>query len=348
MGPFGRLLIRLASDNRTQQKYPELDPEIAELLPLITNMPGHKVPPKLLRVMYRRLCRMFNMRPVTGVACDDIDYTGGKLRCYLPCHHPHAALVYFHGGGLVIGDLDTHDTWCRYIAKTTQMLVISVDYPLAPEVKFPGNIEGAIAGYNQALRVADKLGVPLQEVGVGGDSAGGYLAISVCLQHSNPELNIAPEHAPAWQWLIYPMVDISRYYPSVAEYGEGLLLTEPLMRYFLSQFLQEMQHGKSALASPLLSERLADLPPTALITVGHDPLTESVEEFKRRLQVCGVPTEHLHLDSLLHDFILFLGRSGAARSGADKAIDVLSQLVWSDSNGNSMTNLAPPAGDSSA
>jgi len=221
------------------------------------------------------------------------------LRYYRPLGAQAAdelpALVYFHGGGWVIGDLDTHDVLCRQLANGARCAVYSVDYRLAPEHPFPAAVDDCVAA---AKFVAGRH----QRVAVGGDSAGGNLATVVALQareHGGPQIG--------FQLLIYPGTDQRAGHPSITRNGEGYLLTKKGMDYFRAQYLPERVDLLDWRASPLLATRLSGLPPAYVITAGYDPLLDEGREYAERMAREGVEVAYREYSDMVHGFILFGG-----------------------------------------
>jgi acetyl esterase len=211
---------------------------------------------------------------------------------------PLPGLVYFHGGGWVIGDLDTHDTLCRQIANAAGCVVVSVDYRLGPEHKFPAAVEDSIAATAWVAQHAADLGVDAARLAVGGDSAGGNLAAVVSLDardHGGPRL--------ALQVLIYPGTDMSMRHDSHRRYGDGLFLTRTMIEWFRDHYLRTPADREDWRASPLLAPDLRDLPPAAVITAGFDPLVDEGEDYASRLVTAGVPVSVRRFPGQIHGFI---------------------------------------------
>lgn len=207
-------------------------------------------------------------------------------------------LVYFHGGGWVICDLDTHDTLCRQIANAAGCAVVSVDYRLGPEHKFPAAVEDAIAATAWIAQHAADLGVDAGRLAVGGDSAGGNLAAVVALDardRGGPRI--------ALQVLIYPGTDMSMRHDSHRRYGEGLFLTRPMIEWFRAHYLRTPADYEDWRASPLLAPDLGNLPPAVVITAGFDPLVDEGEEYAQRLVAAGVPVSARRFPGQIHGFI---------------------------------------------
>jgi acetyl esterase/lipase len=222
------------------------------------------------------------------------------------------ALVWFHGGGFCIGDLDTTDNTCRWLASSSGMRIVSVDYRLAPEHPYPSPVDDCLAAYLAV--VEGKLGGPPRWVAVGGDSAGGNLAAVVCLQ--------ARDHGvrpPDFQLLVYPVTDLVNVAESRISNGEGYLLTRRNMEWFESNYVGPDRAGEPY-ASPLLAPSLADLPPAYVVTAGYDPLRDEGTAYADRLREAGVPVHHARYDGQIHGFFGTPGVFGpSAREAAEAA-----------------------------
>jgi acetyl esterase len=205
-------------------------------------------------------------------------------------------LVFFHGGGWVIGDLDSHDVVCRKLADEGQLIVISVDYRLAPEHKFPAAVDDAIASTKWIAENAKQLGVDASRLMVGGDSAGGNLAAVVSLaarDGNGPPI--------AGQVLIYPATDFSMKHPSHSEPETSILLTHSVIRWFCNHYLGGADIDDWR-ASPARARTLAGLPPAYVLTAGADPLRDEGDEYARRLKEAGVPVTYRHFAGQFHGF----------------------------------------------
>jgi acetyl esterase len=223
---------------------------------------------------------------------------GAPADTWLPTEGGGPLLVYYHGGGHVIGDLDTHDPACRFIADAAAMAVLSIDYRLAPEHPFPAAVEDAVAALAWACENAGRLGADPARIAVGGDSAGGNLAAVVALAAKAGEAR-----PPAFQLLIYPVVDYSVKRPSYRTFGAGFLLSAAEMDWFRDHYLPAPEAAGDWRASPLLAPNHSGLPPAYVLTAGFDPLRDEGEEYARTLQAAGVPTVLRRHDGLLHSFV---------------------------------------------
>jgi acetyl esterase len=220
-------------------------------------------------------------------------YTPLKLRSadgFAPC------LVFFHGGGWVIGNLDSHDVACRKLADEGELIVISVDYRLAPEHKFPAAVDDAIDATKWIAGNAKTLGIDASRLMVGGDSAGGNLAAVVSLSARDGN---GP--AIAGQVLIYPATDFAMTHASHREPETSILLTHTVIRWFRDHYLGS-NDGSHWRASPARAATLAGLPAAYVLTAGADPLRDEGEEYARRLREAGVPVTYRHFPGQFHGF----------------------------------------------
>ncbi len=206
-------------------------------------------------------------------------------------------IVFFHGGGWVIGDLTTHDPVCRQLHEATGYTVIAVDYRLAPEHRFPAAIDDCYAVTKWVALNADTLGIDAQRIAVAGDSAGGNLSASVCLK-----AKAGDSPAIAFQLLIYPVTDAAMDSDSYRQNGEGYLLSAATMQWFWQHYLGDQASGKDPWASPLLAADLSKLPPACIITAEYDPLRDEGEAYGRRLREAGVKTHIQRFDGMIHGF----------------------------------------------
>ncbi|KNZ34335.1 MAG: acetyl hydrolase [Methylibium sp. NZG] len=227
------------------------------------------------------------------------------LRLYRPLKQGVGAtpvLVYFHGGGWVIGDLDTHDTLCRQLANGAGIAVISVDYRLGPEHRFPAAVDDSIAATRWVHAHAAELGLDAGRIAVGGDSAGGNLAAVVALTlRGDASLRLA------YQLLIYPATDMRRTAPSHTHNGQGYLLTRDTLDYFHDHYISNPAHDLDWRASPLLHPDHSGLPPALVLTAGYDPLRDEGLQYAQALTEAGTRCTHLCFERQIHGFIL-MGR----------------------------------------
>jgi len=204
--------------------------------------------------------------------------------------------VFFHGGGWVIGDLDSHDVVCQKLAHDGELIVISVDYRLAPEHRFPAAVDDAITATKWVAANALQFGIDAKRLIVGGDSAGGNLAAVVSLaarDGNGPEI--------AGQVLIYPATDFSRKHPSHREPETSILLTHSVIIWFMNHYLGDADINDWR-ASPARAKSLAGLPPAYVLTAGADPLRDEGDEYAARLKEAGVPVTYRHFPGQFHGF----------------------------------------------
>jgi acetyl esterase len=241
------------------------------------------------------------------------------IRLYRPEGHPAGALVYYHGGGWVIGNIETHDALCHTVAVESGCLVISVDYGLAPENKFPVPVEDAYLAAKWTYDHADELGIRKDCIAVGGDSAGGNLAAAVCyLANERNELSIAH------QLLLYPSTGFD-YTDSYEKYGEGYYLNKSTMSWFREQYLAGPEDTLNPLAAPMLipDEAVGKLPPAYIMTAEFDPLSDGGEHYAHKLKNAGVPVEYVCYPGMIHGF---LGMTEFVEDGKKAVSDIAAQL----------------------
>jgi acetyl esterase len=219
---------------------------------------------------------------------------------------PLPGLVFFHGGGWVIGDLDTHDTLCRELALGAGVVVVSVDYRLAPEHPFPAAVDDCVAATRWVHAQAAALGIDAQRLAVGGDSAGGNLAavVALSLRDEGPSTTF---EALRHQLLIYPATDMRRVADSHERNGQGYLLTREMMAYYHGHYMGGPDQDGDWRASPLLHPNLQGLPAALVLTAGFDPLRDEGLQFAQALSNANVPCTHLCFERQIHGFIL-MGR----------------------------------------
>jgi acetyl esterase len=221
-------------------------------------------------------------------------------RLYTPptlAGNPPPVLVYYHGGGWVIGNLDTHDDPCRFLAAHSGACVLSVDYRLAPEHPFPAAAEDGLAAYEWAVANSERLGNDPDRIGVGGDSAGANLAAAVCMMARDAGLS-----SPAMQLLIYPVAETAGTAPSRQTFGEGFLLTRADMDWFEDRYLPPGTDRSDPRVALLEASDFANLPPAYIATAGFDPLRDEGEAFAERLREAGVPVALRRHPGLVHSY----------------------------------------------
>jgi acetyl esterase len=230
-------------------------------------------------------------------------------------------LVFFHGGGWVIGDLDSHDVVCRKLAHEAQLVVISVDYRLAPEHKFPAAVDDAIAATKWIADNANSLGIDRSRLTVGGDSAGGNLAAVVAIAARDGN---GP--AIAGQVLIYPAIDFAMTHPSHQEPETSILLTHSVIRWFRDHYLNGTSDVHDWRASPVRAKTLIGLPPAYVLTAGADPLRDEGNEYAHRLKEAGVAVTHRTFPGQFHGFFTMGKLLQQANVAANEISDWLKKL----------------------
>lgn len=225
------------------------------------------------------------------------------LRLYRPIGSTADArlpvLVYCHGGGWVIGDLETHDTLCRELANGAGCAVVAVDYRLGPEHRFPAAVDDCIAATRWVRAHGAELGIDPALLAVGGDSAGGNLAAVITIA-----LRDAGDPPIAFQLLIYPATDMRRTAPSHRSNGQGYVLTSDTITYFHDHYIDDAAHDLDWRASPLLHPDLSRLPPAFVLTAGFDPLRDEGLAYADALAAAGNATTYVCFDRQIHGFIL--------------------------------------------
>ena len=250
-----------------------------------------------------------------------------RLRLYRPAGAPDALLpgiLYLHGGGWVLGNLDTHDPLCRQLANATGAAVVAVDYRLAPEHKFPAAFDDAWAALHHVATQASAFGIDPRRLALCGDSAGGNIAAAVALQaRDTGGLGLSA------QILFYPVTDMAMRHDSYRRNAEGFLLTTASVAWFRDHYLRHANDRADWRASPLHAASLARLPPTMIVTAGCDPLCDEGDEYAARLAAAGVPVVHRPMPGFIHGFVAM----GRAVRGAHQVLRETASVlrgIWAD------------------
>ena len=279
-------------------------PQVLALLEAAASSPLptlDKVSPFVARRLYRERCARVVPKAPEAMTRLLVSPDGVALRAYRPmgtAQERLPALVFFHGGGWSIGDLDTHDVLCRQFAIGARCAVFSVEYRLAPEAPFPAAVEDCLAATDFVLQQEDFLTIDASRVAVGGDSAGGNLAAVVA---------ISLKEKIAFQLLIYPATDQRMATASLNRNGEGYLLTRRLMETFRGYYLPRREDLLDWRASPLLAKSLAGQPPAFLLTAGFDPLLDEGRAYAERLAHEGGEVAYRDYPDMVHGFIVMGG-----------------------------------------
>jgi acetyl esterase len=305
-----------------------LDPQAKQVLDMINAAPSFDLEgdPAEARAFFEQMNVPDGSPPAARVEDRTIPGPGGEIavRIYAPeAPAPEDAgalpvLVYFHGGGFVIGSIETHDGTCRQLARGADCVVVSVDYRLAPEHTFPAAPEDCYAATAWVAEHAAEIGADPARIAVGGDSAGGNLAAVVCLMardRSGPAL--------AHQLLIYPVTDYAFETGSYRENAEGYMLTLPMMKWFWNHYLADPAEGAGELASPLRAANLAGLPSATVLTAEFDPLRDEGEAYAQRLSEAGVKTQLTRYDGVFHGFFAMGALIDRANAAVDEACTAL-------------------------
>ncbi len=306
-----------------------LDPQVEKFLELAAQSkrpPLESLTPPKAREFYDQMAELAATSPPELHAIRDITADGARggipLRLYVP-RDPEGekmpCLIYFHGGGFVVGGLNSHDVPCRLLSLAGDCLVIAVEYRKAPEFPFPEPVENAWDALEWIVGHIVELGGDRDRVALGGDSAGGNLATVLCLRARD-------RGGPAicHQLLIYPSIDMTRSFQSHASLADGYRLTKPLIDYFYDHYFSGgIQDRRHHLCSPLFVNDLAGLPPTYIVSAGYDPLRDENLAYHDKLLSQGVRSTHRHYEGMIHGFInlsAFLDASQECLEGCGQAL----------------------------
>jgi acetyl esterase len=304
-----------------------LDPVIAQIIPMLPLRDPDTMTPQSARDALRSLAAARAAVPPPPVAnVKDITVKGaaGPLaaRVYRNANDKSPTVIFFHGGGWVAGDLETHDRQARLLVIETGAVVVSVDYRRPPETRFPGAFEDAFASVKDIVKRIDQFGGDLKRVGVAGDSAGGNLAATVAIACRDEGIKLAG------QLLAYPVTDVAGNYadakenarfPSRAENAEGYFLSRAVMEWFAGHYLADTKHGADWRVSPLRAQSLAGLAPAIVTTAWFDPLRDEGKAYADALAAAGVPTKYHPGAGLIHGYFGLGEASETARKEAQRA-----------------------------
>lgn len=295
----------------------ELHPQVQQLLERVGEMglpPSHRLSVRSGREVIGGVVTPEDDVPVGEVLDLGIPGPAGEIpvRVYRPdAPRPHPVVVFYHGGGWVRGGVDTHDPLCRRLARTGDLLIVSVAYRRAPEHQFPAALADAYTAVEWVAENAGSMHGDPDRLAVAGDSAGGNLAAAVTQMaraRAGPDVD--------GQILLYPITDHAFDTDSYDENGDSGFLTRERMVWFWEQYLPDALHGRNPYASPLRARSLADLPPALVLTCGFDPLRDEGRAYAERLDAAGVPTTLIDYERMTHAFLNFpeLDRTGDAVS----------------------------------
>jgi acetyl esterase len=304
-----------------------LDPVIAQIIPLLPQRDPETMTPQSARDALRALAAARAAVPPPQVASvADIQVKGatGPLaaRVYRASREKSPTVVFFHGGGWVAGDLETHDRQARLLAIETGAVVVSVDYRRPPETRFPGAFEDAFAAVRDIVAGIAEFGGDSTRVGVAGDSAGGNLAAAAAIACRDAGIKLAA------QLLVYPVSDVAGNYadagenarfPSRTENAEGYFLSRAVMEWFAGHYLDDARHGTDWRVSPLRAKNLAGLAPAIVCTAWFDPLRDEGKAYADALAAAGVATKYYDGKGLIHGYFGLGEVSETARREAQRA-----------------------------
>ena len=310
-----------------------LDPQAKALLDQLAADPDAPrlidLPPEGGREMYRAMAGMLDLQGVPIGKTEDRAIPGpaGEIpvRIYAPVAGGGTgpALVYFHGGGWVIGDLETHDALCRTLANEAGCKVVAVDYRLAPEHPFPAAIDDAYAAVKWVEANSSEIGIDPNRIAVAGDSAGGNLAAAVCLKardEKGPEI--------AFQLLIYPVTDAPRGTQSYKDFAEGHFLEAEGMDWFWNHYvLAAGADPKNPYAAPLRAASHAGLPRAYVVTAGFDVLRDEGKAYAEALKKAGVEVEYVNYEGMIHGFFNLQGALDVSRDAVKAAAKALKEAL---------------------
>jgi acetyl esterase len=285
----------------------------------------HTLPYAVGRAAVDKLSEDSEAEPPEVGAVEDGAFAGAggqiRYRRYRPFGAPAGSLptlIYYHGGGFVIGTLETHDSTCRRLANKSRCQVIAIDYRLAPEHPFPAPTDDGVAAFRHIRDNAAAFGTEATRLAVGGDSAGGAISAVVC-----QAVRDAGEPGPAFQMLIYPATDSSQQSASRQKFAEGYFLTKELMDWFWRAYVPAGTDQSDLRLSPLLARDLAGLPPAFVLTAGYDPLRDEGRAYAERLIDAGVKTTYVNYPGTIHGFFSLRRFLGQGLKANDEAAAVL-------------------------
>ena len=305
-----------------------LDPQAKALLDGMAANPAPKIsdlPVEAGREMYRQMAAQLDPVDTPIGRTEDLSFEGPggtvAVRVYTPVAAGSGALpaiIYFHGGGWVIGDLETHDALCRTLANETGAKVIAVDYRLAPEHPYPAAVEDCYAAVRWVEQQASALGIDANRLAVAGDSAGGNLSAVVCqkaLREKGPQL--------CFQLLIYPVTDAAADTESRRLFGSGYFLETDTMNWFYDKYVPNPGDRTQPDVSPAQAPSLKGLPPALVITAGFDILRDEGAAYARALQAAGVAARHVDYEGMVHGFFNMQGVLDVAKTAVRDAAAAL-------------------------
>lgn len=287
--------------------------------------PMSSMTPEQAQATSKQSLAMFAAKPEPGVTWDDLTIPGDggheiPVRVYRPADQDPAApmMAYWHMGGGVTLDIEACHAFCTMIARAAKCPIVSVDYRLAPQHKFPAGLEDCFTAYAWTLKNAGTYGAPAGRATIGGDSMGGNFTAIIAQEAAERGLP-----RPDLQLLVYPATDLITAFPSAEIYGETFPLSTDTMDWFISHYLPEGRSRDEEELSPGLATRLENLPPAIIATAGFDPLVDDGAAYAKKLEAAGVEATYKCYDSLAHGFTAFTDIVPAARSACLEIADMV-------------------------
>jgi acetyl esterase len=310
-----------------------LDPQTQAVLDALAAMnlqPPDRIPVAEARAQFMQSRAHYLAAPEPVESVQDLSIPGPAgsiaVRSYRPVDSSPGqrlpAFVFFHGGGWVFGNLDSHDSLCRSLCNAAGCAVLAVDYRLAPEHRFPAAVDDTLAALRHVAQHGEQLGVDVSHLAAGGDSAGGNLVAVAALafrDRGGPRLVL--------QVLLYPVTDLSLQSPSYATLGQGYMLTLERMRFFRGQYLSTPEDALDWRASPLHAKDLSGLPPALIVTASHDPLVDEGKAYADRLAAAGVKVAYRCYPGMVHGFMTMAGAIDTGRTAIQDTAAMLRQAL---------------------
>lgn len=307
-----------------------LDPQVQAFLDQLAALEGphmSELPLEDARALYRGLAQMADIKDVAIGKVENRTIPGPAgeipIRIYAPVAPARTlpGVIFFHGGGFVIGDLETHDALCRFITQQSGAKVVAVDYRLAPEHPYPAAVEDALAASRWIEKNAADLGIDPNRLATAGDSAGGNLATVVAQQglKSGPKI--------AYQLLMYPVVQMAEETASRAAFGEGYLLDAASLTWFERCYVPQGTDVRDPRLSPLYAEDVSGLAPAYIITADYDVLRDEGRAYARKLEAAGVDVTYVNYDGMIHGFCHMAGIIDIGRKSMDAACAALKDAL---------------------
>lgn len=292
--------------------------------------PLHTHPAPVARQLYEKTSVLLDAKDVPIGSSEDrtIEGPNGPIRIRIlrpveASDEPGPAIVFFHGGGFVIGSIESHDVTCRMLCNATGYPLISVDYRLAPEHKFPAGLNDCVAATRWVTANAEALGIDANKIAVAGDSAGGNLAAGVA-QASRDSGGQPPV---AYQLLIYPVVDPTTETASRVEFAEGYMLEREGIQWFDECYVEKAEDLHHPGVAPLLAEDFSNLPPAYVVTAGFDPLRDEGAAYAEAMKLAGVEVTYIDYEGMIHGFFNMTGVVDQAKTAIESAAEAMKKAL---------------------